>query len=165
MKKHILILSAFLFTIVCQAQLVKHERLLSFEDNNSLLYISTSASDISISEKHYKDGLRSLLWKYNAGGTINIKKDIGYEPVDPTGADTYLSTFIVWIYNEKPADTTIRFEFLRDGKVCTSFPFAINFCGWRAAWVCYDRDMEGKPEEKMNEIRIVAPPIQTANCI
>ena len=51
----------------------------------------------------------------------------------------------------------LLFEFLKDGKKCTSFPFGINFTGWRAAWVCYERDMQGIPEEGMNELRIVAP--------
>ena len=37
------------------------------------------------------------------------------------------------------------------------FPFGINFSGWRAAWVCYERDMQGTPEEGMNELRIIAP--------
>ena len=54
----------------------------------------------------------------------------------------------------------IVFEFLKDGRKCTSFPFGINFTGWRAAWVCYERDMEGSPEEGMNEIRIIAPDVK-----
>ncbi|MEG1839229.1 MAG: chondroitinase family polysaccharide lyase, partial [Bacteroidaceae bacterium] len=83
--------------------------------------------------------------------------DLNFEKKDPTGEDTYLSSFIVWIYNEKPMDKQLRFEFLKDGKKCSSFPFGLNFKGWRAAWVCYERDMEGTPEEKMNELRIVAP--------
>ncbi len=51
----------------------------------------------------------------------------------------------------------MNLNFLKDGKKCTSFPFGINFKGWRAAWVCYERDMQGTPEEGMNELRIVAP--------
>lgn len=80
-----------------------------------------------------------------------------FEKKDPTGKDTYLSAFIVWVYNEQAQDKKIEFEFLKDGKKCTSFPFGINFTGWRAAWVCYERDMVGTPEEGMNEIRIIAP--------
>lgn len=88
---------------------------------------------------------------------LSIKKDLKFEKKDPTGKDTYLSAFIVWVYNEQAQDKKIEFEFLKDGKKCTSFPFGINFTGWRAAWVCYERDMEGTPEEGMNEIRIIAP--------
>lgn len=64
------------------------------------------------------------------------------------------------MYNEEAQDKKIRFEFLKDGKKCTSFPFGINFTGWRAAWVCYERDMEGVPEEGMNEMRVIAPDVK-----
>ena len=55
---------------------------------------------------------------------------------------------MVWIYNEKPIDKTLQFEFQKDGKTCSSFPFGLNFHGWRAAWVSYERDMKGTPEEE-----------------
>ena len=41
----------------------------------------------------------------------------------------------------------------------------LNFTGWRAAWVCYERDMQGTPEIGMNEIRIVAPDEAGELCI
>ena len=157
MKKYLLFTLLFFFSIVCPAQLVKHDKLLSFEEDKGLSIIDASKSEISISADHYKDGTHSMKWEYNPGGELNIKKDLQYEPIDPTGVDTYLSTFVVWVYNEKPVDSTIRFEFLKNGKKCTSFLFGINFKGWRTVWACYDRDMEGKPEEGMNEIRIIAP--------
>ena len=72
----------------------------------------------------------------------------------------YLSAFIVWVYNEDAQDKQIEFQFYKDGKLCTSFPFGINFTGWRGAWVCYERDMQGMPEEGMNELRIVAPDVK-----
>ena len=79
----------------------------------------------------------------NPGAVLEVNRDLCFEPKDPTGKDTYLSAFIVWVYNEKAQDRTIRFEFLRDGEVCSSFPFGINFTGWRGAWVCYERDITG----------------------
>lgn len=96
-------------------------------------------------------------WVFEPGGVLELKKDLKFEEKDPTGKDLYLSAFIVWVYNEEPQDAKIEFQFLKDGKKCTSFPFGINFKGWRAAWVCYERDMQGTPEEGMNELRIVAP--------
>ena len=96
-------------------------------------------------------------WVFEPGGVLELKKDLKFEKKDPTGKDLYLSAFIVWVYNEEPQDAKIEFQFLKDGKKCTSFPFGINFKGWRAAWVCYERDMQGTPEEGMNELRIVAP--------
>ena len=144
-------------SILLSAQLVKHDRLLSFESTEVPSFITGTGSDLSISDRHYKDGTHSLQWKFQPKGSLVIHKDLKFEKKDPTGIDKYLSVFVVWIYNETPIEQTLQFEFLKDGKTCSSFPFGLNFQGWRAAWVSYERDMQGIPEEGMNEIRITAP--------
>lgn len=146
-----------LISTLASAQLVKHDRLLSFESAEVPAFITGTNSDLTISGQHYKDGMQSLQWKFQPGGSIDIHKDLKFEKKDPTRTDKYLSAFVVWVYNENPMDKTLQFEFLKDGKACTSFPFGLNFHGWRAAWVAYERDMQGTPEEGMNEIRITAP--------
>lgn len=152
---------AMLLPLLCplflDAQVVTNERMFSFEEPQVPECISADRSQLSVSDAHYKDGKYSLEWAFNPGGVLKLKKDLKFEKKDPMGKDLFLSAFIVWIYNEEPQDATIEFEFLKDGKKCTSFPFGINFKGWRAAWVCYERDMQGTPEEGMNELRIVAP--------
>lgn len=153
------VLSFFAISGELTAQVVKHERLLSFEEAVPQ-ELSGAGSTLSLSDEHYKDGSRSLRWTYKPGAVLSLKKDLKFEAKDPTGKDTYLSAFIVWVYNEKAVDKKITFQFLKDGKVCTSFPFGINFTGWRAAWVCYERDMEGTPEEGMNELRVLAPDVE-----
>ena len=129
----------------------------SFEEPQIPDCITATHSRLSVSDLHYKDGKHSLEWTFEPGGILELKKDLKFEKKDPTGKDLYLSAFIVWVYNEVPQNATIEFQFLKDGKRCTSFPFGINFSGWRAAWVCYERDMQGTPEEGMNELRIIAP--------
>ena len=150
-----------LFSLLCStflhAQVVTDERMFSFEKPQIPDCITATHSRLSVSDLHYKDGKHSLEWTFEPGGILELKKDLKFEKKDPTGKDLYLSAFIVWIYNEVPQDATIEFQFLKDGKKCTSFPFGINFSGWRAAWVCYERDMQGTPEEGMNELRIIAP--------
>lgn len=150
-----------LFSCCCSAflsaQVVTDERLFSFEQPDIPSCITGVQSQLSISDVHYKDGTHSMEWVFEPGGVLELKKDLKFEEKDPTGKDLYLSAFIVWVYNEEPQDAKIEFQFLKDGKKCTSFPFGINFKGWRAAWVCYERDMQGTPEEGMNELRIVAP--------
>lgn len=141
---------------VASAQIVKNERLLSFEENVPA-GMTADNSQLGISSEHYKDGKHSLLWQFKSNAVLSLKKDLKFEPFDKTGEDLYMSAFIVWVYNEKAQDKKIRFQFLKDGKVCTSFPFGINFTGWRGAWVCFERDMEGTPEVGMNEIKILAP--------
>ncbi|EJX10588.1 chondroitinase (chondroitin lyase) [gut metagenome] len=133
------------------------ERLFSFEQPDIPSCITGVQSQLSISDVHYKDGTHSMEWVFEPGGVLELKKDLKFEKKDPIGKDLYLSAFIVWVYNEEPQDAKIEFQFLKDGKKCTSFPFGINFKGWRAAWVCYERDMQGTPEEGMNELRIIAP--------
>lgn len=170
MKNTPLLFAVVLLAIlVCPAQLsarlIENERILSFEDKQVPAYISGTKSSFAISTEHYKDGQSSLQWSFEPGGELRIKRNLYFEKKDPTGEDLFLSTFIVWVYNETPADETIRFEFLKEGKPCTSFPFRINFKGWRAAWVCYERDMEGVPKEGMDEIRVVAPKLSGQLCI
>ena len=142
------------------AQIVKNERLLSFEEPQAPAYMEASASQLGISDEHYKDGKQSLSWTFEPGAVLTMKRDLKFEYKDPTGKDLYLSAFIVWVYNEEAQDKQIEFQFYKDGKLCTSFPFGINFTGWRGAWVCYERDMQGTPEEGMNELRIVAPDVK-----
>ena len=150
-----------LFSLLCSAflhaQVVTDERMFSFEEPQIPDCITATHSRLSVSDLHYKDGKHSLEWTFEPGGILELKKDLKFEKKDPTGKDLYLSAFIVWVYNEVPQDATIEFQFLKDGKRCTSFPFGINFSGWRAAWVRYERDMQGTPEEGMNELRIIAP--------
>jgi chondroitin-sulfate-ABC endolyase/exolyase len=156
-KQGVIVTISMLCSFGVSAQTVKHERLLSFEEISMPNFISSQNSKLSLSPKHHKDGTQALRWSFEPNAMISIKKDISFEPKDPTGKDLYLSTFVVWVYNELPQDKSIEFQFLKDGSKCTSFPFKINFKGWRAAWVCFERDMEGTPQEGMNELRIVAP--------
>ena len=156
--KSLFVATALCYLPAANAQVVKNERLMSFEKEVPS-EVSADKSELSINDEHYKDGVNSLAWKYKANATLSIKRDLMYEPFDQTGKDLYMSAFIVWVYNEKAVDKKIEFQFLKDGKLCTSFPFGINFTGWRAAWVCYERDMEGTPEVGMNEIKIQAPDV------
>ena len=99
-------------------------------------------------------------WTFNAGGKLFIDKDLQFEPHLKGSQDNYLSAFIVWLYNERPLpNKTVVFKFQKRGKLCTSFPMSLNFKGWRGAWVCYERDMKGKPETGMNEIVVEAPDV------
>lgn len=159
-----LLMAAFL-PMAASAQLVKHERLLSFEADEVPAFIQSEKSQLSLTADHYKDGVQSLNWNYQPGAVLSIEKDLKFEPKDSTGKDTYLSGFVVWVYNKKAVDKPLTFQFLKDGKVCTHFPMGLNYTGWRAAWVCYERDMQGVPEVGMNEIRIVAPDEAGEICI
>lgn len=158
MIRSLIILLAFIINSTpSMAKDVEVRQLLSFENKKDLSDIQTSKSKVEISSNHFKHGANSMHWKFKANGVLSLSKNIEFQPKDVTGKDTYLSAFIVWVYNEKPQNTLIRFSFLKDGKSCCSFPMNINFKGWRGVWVCYERDMEGTPQIGMNELRVEAP--------
>lgn len=141
-----------------KGQLFNDPRMFSFENEKDLQSAQTVKSSVELSTAHYKNGKKSLQWNYSPNATLSLKRDLQFEPKIKGDRDNYLSAFIVWVYSEKPQPgKTITFQFLKNGKLCTSFPFGINFKGWRGAWVCYERDMQGKPEVGMDEVKIVAP--------
>lgn len=92
------------------------ERMFTFESPEVPACITSTQSQLSISDTHYKEGKHSLEWAFEPGSKLQINKDLQFEKKDPTGKDLYLSAFIVWIYNETPQDATIEFQFLKDGK-------------------------------------------------
>lgn len=148
---------AFMGLTPIKGQVLEHERLLSFEESTIPPFIKASNSMIQLSKDKFKDGVQSLLWDFKPDATLSIKKELQFEAQDPTGVDTYLSTFSMWIYNTKAIDSTFEFQFLKDGKRCVYFPMDMNFTGWRAIYAAYERDMNGAPELGMNEIRVQAP--------
>ena len=68
------LLLASLFSLTTSAQLVQHERLLSFEAPEVPSFISSEKSELSITPEHYKDGTQALNWKFKPGGILSIQK-------------------------------------------------------------------------------------------
>jgi chondroitin-sulfate-ABC endolyase/exolyase len=109
----------------------------------------------SISTEHFKTGKSSLRWdwrKNNAKLALNYA--IPYQKHNPNPKETSVSTFVFWVYSSKPMEGELDFAFLKGGKVCCHFPYKLGFTGWRGAWVAFDRDMQGTPEEGMDKIVI-----------
>lgn len=68
------------------AQIVKNERLLSFEEKQVPAFVTTAAgSQLGISDEHYRDGDHSLSWTFEPGAALSIKKDLKFEKKDPRG--------------------------------------------------------------------------------
>ena len=74
-----------LLPVNAEAQVVKSERLLSFEGPQVPAFISGTGSRLGISGEHYKDGLHSLSWTFDPGAVLSVKKDLKFEKKDPTG--------------------------------------------------------------------------------
>lgn len=116
-------------------------------------------SSLSISKEHQKHLSSSLSWKWSApGAQLSIHKNMNLNLSAQKKQNGAIPTFIFWIYNQKPlSGDQIKFEFLKDGRICCYFEYGMNFSGWRGAWVAFDRDMQGKAEPGMNELRIISP--------
>ena len=106
-----------------KGQLFNDPRMFSFENEKDLQSAQTVKSSVELSTAHYKNGKKSLQWNYSPNATLSLKRDLRFEPKIKGDRDNYLSAFIVWVYSEKPQPgKTITFQFLKNGKLCTSFP-------------------------------------------
>lgn len=108
---------------------------------------------LSLSEKHFKSGKQSLQWDWKKATAEITVTDTAFQSV----AKDDRSTFVIWVYNEKPNADHLLFEFKKGTQTASSFKFNLNFSGWRTAWVMYHRDMDGKPVDGMDNMVIHAP--------
>ncbi|MBQ7268857.1 MAG: sugar lyase [Bacteroidales bacterium] len=107
------------------------------------------------SPEHYKTGSRSLKWSWKSPhAVLNLNRPVRYLKQNPNPEETSVSSFVFWVYSPEKLAGELRFEFLKKGRVCCWFPYKLGFQGWRGAWVAFDRDMQGMPEEGMDRIRI-----------
>ncbi len=130
---------------------------LSFEDS-AFPAVPGRHSSLSLSPLHFKLGSHSLEWKWRREeATLSIPGEIPYLKSNPDPRETSVSTFVFWVYADEALPGRLRFSFRKGGRECCHFEYGLGFTGWRGAWVAFDRDMEGQPEEGMDEIVITAP--------
>ncbi|MDY2942717.1 MAG: chondroitinase family polysaccharide lyase, partial [Paludibacteraceae bacterium] len=150
------ILCCLLWTVNVYGEF-SHPDILSFERSVQPFTASRGGS-ITTSGDHYKHGCRSLLWSWTREGAyLSVRQPIAYEHHKTVNTDNSVYTFVFWMYLEQPLTDSVRFEFRKQGKVCCWFNYAADFTGWRGAWLAFRRDMQGTPEEGMDELRIYAP--------
>lgn len=64
----------------------------------------------------------------------------------------------MWIYNEKPQQDSIRFEFLnKAGEVSYWFSYHLQAAGWRACWISFEYMKGEKNDKNIVAYRLVAP--------
>ena len=64
------------------AQIVKNERLLSFEEKQVPAFVTTAAgSQLGISDEHYRDGDHSLSWTFEPGARLSSRRMASYKAV------------------------------------------------------------------------------------
>lgn len=155
MHRVTLLAAAVLWSLAISAQPVTEvvdSRILSFEDSAAPL-VALRGSSLSVSGDHYKLGSHSACWRWTRNGAqLRIDAPIGYLAENPNPRETSVSTFVFWVYAPKALEGTLRFEFRKQGRTCAWFDYGLSFTGWRGAWVAFDRDMQGRPEEGMDQL-------------
>lgn len=116
-----------------------------------------SNSTISINHKHYKFNKNSLQWDFKKGSYMILNTKIGFEHFVEGSLDQARHTFGIWIYSEKPINERLVFQFGSGDKIDCWCYFNLNFRGWRTAWIAFERDMEGTPQNHMDKLIIKAP--------
>jgi chondroitin-sulfate-ABC endolyase/exolyase len=132
-----------------------------FENGVPRTFKTEKGATVEMDNHHSKDGKHALKWNYTKGSKLMVKEKIGFTPFVSNNQDQSIRTFVVWVYNEKPVNDTVTFQFGRGNHVDSWFEMNLNFTGWRTAWVSYERDMEGTPHPNMNRMTIVAPETQS----
>lgn len=156
-KLTIIIAAAILAGSHAHAQGIELDRFYTFECDDVPATISAGNGRLSISGKHFREGEHSLRWDFSEKDVLSLRQDLMFEHKDTTGKDTYLSSFVFWVYNEKPFKEKMTVEFLKEGKICSWFEMGMDFTGWRGACISYERDMQGCPATGMDEIRMSSP--------
>ncbi|MDD4199709.1 MAG: chondroitinase family polysaccharide lyase [Paludibacter sp.] len=158
MNRIILIMLVMGFTslsgLFSQVNEFTHPSIISFEKGTDPVKAS-SQSILSISDKHFKHGKKSLYWKWEkSGDSWLIKQPVLYSPVNPHH-DNSVATFVFWVYAPQTyKDGKLIFSFYKEDVLCSWFEYKLGFQGWSGAWVAFDRDMQGNPQEGMDEMRI-----------
>ena len=120
--------------------------------------------DVSISDRHFKDGSHSLRWQWQAGQKLTVQQPDG---LAAAGAAREGGLYI-WIYNETPTAGSLTFRFgtadqlAGDHAAHYEFPFGLSYEGWRGVWVQFNEDAinpayKGLSDAPLDTMQIVAP--------
>lgn len=122
-----------------------------FEEEVPLNFKSSSKQELSLSSLYYKEGNKSLEWKFSPNSVLDIPSESAFILNDDNG-------ITLWIYNEQPRQDSLRFEFYSpNGHVSHHFGFRLYAAGWRACWISFKHMQGDKQEKEIAGYRIVAP--------
>lgn len=124
-----------------------------FEEQLPDSLLASAGSQLSLSSQHAKDGGQSLKWQFSPNATLLLNNPVKYQ--DVADSSTPL-TFMMWIYNEQPLDTPLKFNFMQNNQTARSFAVGLNFRGWRGIAVPF-RDMSGSITGTLDKLEIIAP--------
>ena len=122
-----------------------------FEEEIPRNFKSSDTHELALSSSYYKEGYKSLEWKFSPNSTLNVPSESAFTLEDDNG-------ITLWIYNEKPQQDSLRFEFYSPtGHVSYHFGFRLYAAGWRACWISFKHMQGDKQDKEIAGYRIVAP--------
>lgn len=122
-----------------------------FEEGIPQNFESSKKKELALSTSFYKEGSKSLEWKFAPNSVLNVPSESAFTLKDDNG-------IYLWIYNEKPQQDSLHFEFYApNGQVSYHFGFRLYSAGWRACWIGFKHMQGDKQNKKIAGYRIVAP--------
>ena len=127
------------------------EQFVSFEEEIPCNFKSSDKQELALSSSYYKEGSKSLEWKFSPNSILDFPSDSVFTLEGDYG-------ITLWIYNEKPQQDSLRFEFYSpNGHVSHHFGFRLYAAGWRACWISFKHMQGDKQDKKIAGYRIIAP--------
>lgn len=104
---------------------------------------TVAKGSLSISDRHFRLGQKSLRWDWQAGDTIHIELNSAETNAINNGIDDWSrGHFEVWVHNETASKDTFEFQFLNNAEIVRyRFRFNVNYHGWRRLLRAYINDM------------------------
>ena len=127
---------------------------IGFEDGVPEVFNVSGKGELKASSLFYKEGESSLEWDFQPGSALNVQ----ISPLSLNAKNVKQFGITLWIYNEKPQQDSIRFEFLnKAGEVSYWFSYHLQAAGWRACWISFEYMKGEKNDKNIVAYRLVAP--------
>ena len=144
----------FIFLFLFSSLSSSYAQLVGFEESVPQTFKVAGKGELKTSSLFYKEEKSSLEWDFQPGSTLDVQ-------VSPLSLNTKKEQqfgITLWIYNEKPQQDSVRFEFLNEaGEVSYWFSYHLQAAGWRACWISFAYMNGNKKDKNIVGYRLVAP--------
>lgn len=144
----------FIFLFLFSSLSSSYAQLVGFEESVPQTFKVAGKGELKTSSLFYKEGKSSLEWDFQPGSILDVQ-------VSPLSLNTKKEQqfgITLWIYNEKPQQDSVRFEFLNEaGEVSYWFSYHLQAAGWRACWISFAYMNGNKKDKNIVGYRLVAP--------
>ena len=144
----------FIFLFLFSSLSSSYAQLVGFEESVPQTFKVAGKGELKTSSLFYKEGNSSLGWDFQPGSTL----DVQVSPLSLNAKKEQQFGITLWIYNEKPQQDSVRFEFLNEaGEVSYWFSYHLQAAGWRACWISFAYMNGNKKDKNIVGYRLVAP--------